>query len=148
MRRNFEKAKQYFKSDQKEIEIIKVNGCMYGKDSQPYKENKKNPDLSYYKICGQKFWELISGDDQLYKKIIRPLDKEARKRDEVFKDLYNKKLNELTKDLINSFCTNNLIDWNKIIDYVSRANGKYKNNEGSHLHKSVNRDELNFKEDN
>ncbi len=126
MRRNLEKAKQHFKSRREKIEIIKINGCMYGKDNQPYKENKNNPELSYYKICGQKFWELISGDNQLYKKIIRPLDKEAKKRDVAFKNLYNKKLNELTKDLIDSFCKNNLIDWNKIIDYVSKANDKLK----------------------
>lgn len=127
MRRNLEKAKQQFKNKRKKEEIIKVNGCMYGKDNQSYKENKKNSKLSYHKICGQKFWELISGDGQLYKKIIQPLDKEAKKRDEAFKTLYNKKLNELTKDLIDSFCKNNLIDWNKIIDYVSKANSKNKN---------------------
>lgn len=124
MRRNLEKAKRQFKNKVNNKEIFKVNGCMYGKDDQPYKKDKKNPGLSYYKICGQKFWELISGDDQLYKRIVQPLDKEAKKRDETFKTLYNKKMNELTKDLINSFCRNNLIDWNRIIDYVSKASGK------------------------
>ena len=99
--------------------IISVNGCMYGKDNNPYKANKDR-DLSYYKICGQAFWDLISGDDQLYKKIIQPLDKEAKKRDEVFKKLYVKKINEMTKDVVDLFYTKETLDWNKIIDYVSK----------------------------
>ena len=93
---------------------------MYGRDNNPYKKDKRNPNLNYHKICGQSFWELISGDNQLYKKIIQPLDKEAKKRDKTFKDLYVRKINEMTKDLIDSFYTDNSLDWNKIVDYVSK----------------------------
>lgn len=102
------------------LNIVKVNGCMYGKDNNPYKRDKKNSELNYYKICGQRFWELISGDNQLYKKIIQPLDKQAKKRDQAFKDLYTQKINEMTKDLIDLFYTNNSLDWGKIVDYVSK----------------------------
>ena len=84
--------------------------------------NKVNKvtDLSYYKICGQAFWELIFGDNQLYKKIIQPLDKEAKKRDDVFKKLYVNKINEMTKDVVDLFYTKENLDWDKIIDYVSK----------------------------
>ena len=118
MRKNLRNAKKLFKAAG-EKEIISVNGCMYGRDNSPHKVNK-NPDLSYYKICGQAFWELISGDDQLYKKLIQPLDKEAKKRDEVFKELYVKKINEMTKDVVDRFYTKDNLDWDKIIDYVSK----------------------------
>ena len=91
---------------------------MYGRDNNSYKKDKRSSSLSYYKICGQPFWELISGDNQLYKKIIQPLDEEAKKRDKTFKELYVKKINEMTKDLIDSFYTDNSLDWNKIVDYV------------------------------
>lgn len=118
MRKNFKKAKALIRSELSKKNLIAINGCMYGKDNLPHKVNK-DPDLSYYKICGQAFWELISGDNELYKKIIQPLDKEAKKRNEVFKKLYVNKINEMTKDIVNLFYTENNLDWNKIIEYVS-----------------------------
>lgn len=120
MKRNLKKAKGILKSEGEKSNIIKVNGCMYGRDNRPYKKNKRNPSLNYHKICGQSFWELISGDNQLYKKIIQPLDEEAKKRDKIFRDLYVKKINEMTKDLMDLFYTDNYLDWNKIIDYISK----------------------------
>lgn len=119
MRKNFKKAKSLIRSESGKKNLIAVNGCMYGKDNAPHKINK-DTDLSYYKICGQAFWELISSDDELYKKIIQPLDKEAKKRDEIFKKLYVKKINEMTKDIVNLFYTENNLDWDKIIEYVSK----------------------------
>jgi len=118
MRKNLRNAKKLLRAAGKK-DIVSVNGCMYGRDNVPHKVNK-NPDLSYYKICGQAFWELISSDDLLYKKIIQPLDKEAKKRDEVFKTLYVKKINEMTKDVVDRFYTKDNLDWDKIIDYVSK----------------------------
>ncbi|OGH83681.1 MAG: hypothetical protein A2261_03395 [Candidatus Magasanikbacteria bacterium RIFOXYA2_FULL_44_8] len=119
MKKNLKIAKRLLRAQLKKNTIISVNGCIYGRDDSPHKVNK-DPDLSYYKICGQSFWELISGDDQLYKKIIQPLDKEAKKRDDTFKELYIKKINEMTKDVIELFYTKDDLDWNKIIDYVSK----------------------------
>jgi site-specific DNA-methyltransferase (cytosine-N4-specific) len=119
MKRNFKVAKKYFAMHGKK-NVVSVNGCIYGRDNSPHKVNK-DPGLSYYKICGQSFWELISGDEQLYKKIIQPLDKEAKKRDDIFKELYVTKINEMTKDVIELFYTKNNLDWDKIIDYVSKS---------------------------
>ena len=119
MRRNFKLAKTMLRTELKGKRITAVNGCMYGRDNVPHKVNS-NPSLSYYKLCGQSFWELISGDEQLYKKIIQPLDKEAKKRDEVFKELYVKKINEMTKDVVELFYSDDNLDWDKIVDYVSK----------------------------
>ena len=124
MKGNFKKSKETLKKEGEKLRIISVNGCMYGKDNKPLKKDKKDYKRNYYKLCGQQFWELISADDKLYKKIIEPLDKEAKKRDEVFQSLYVKKLNEMTKDLIELFYTDNDLDWNKIIDYVSKKETK------------------------
>jgi len=120
MRKNFKSARKIIQIELGARSIIAVNGCMYGRDKNPHKVSRKNPALSYHKICGQPFWELISGDDQLYKKIIQPLDKEAKKRDETFKKLYVRKINEMTKDIVNLFYTKDNLDWDKIIDYVSK----------------------------
>jgi len=121
MRKNFKKAKAILKNEGEKGQIIAVNGCMYGKDNVAFKKHKKDNGLNYYKLCGQKFWELISSDDQLYKELIKPLDKEVKKRDDAFKELYVKKVNEMTEDIIELFHTKNMLDWNKIIDYVSKA---------------------------
>lgn len=120
MKRNLKITKKFLRAQLKKNSIVSVNGCIYGRDNNPHKVNKKDPDLSYYKICGQSFWELISGDDQLYKNIIQPLDKEAKKRDDSFKELYIKKVNEMTKDVVDLFYTKDNLDWDKIIDYVSK----------------------------
>ena len=120
MKKNFKKAKQAIRTESDKKRIIAVNGCMYGRDNKPNKISKKDPDLSYHKICGQIFWELVSGDNNLYKKIIQPLDKEARKRDIIFKKLYIEKVNEITKNIVETFYTKNNLDWVKIIDYVSK----------------------------
>lgn len=119
MKKNLKITKKLLRAEIGKTNIISVNGCMYGRDNHPHKVNK-DPDLSYYKICGQSFWELISDDDQLYKKIIQPLDKEAKTRDAVFKELYVKKINEMTKDIVDLFYTKENLDWEKIIDYVSK----------------------------
>jgi hypothetical protein len=118
MVRNLGIAKKLIKKELGKPKIVSVNGCIYGKDNS-HKVNK-NPALSYYKICGQAFWELVSGDSELYKKIIVPLDKEAKKRDEIFKELYAKKINEMTEDVVNLFYTDSNLDWDKVIDYVSK----------------------------
>lgn len=121
MRNNLRIAKNLLRKKLgKKHKIISVNGCIYGRDNRPEKVNS-NPQLTYHKICGQSFWELISGDSQLYKKLIQPLDKEAKKRDETFKALYTKNINEMTKDVVGLFFTKDNLDWDKIIDYVSKT---------------------------
>lgn len=121
MRKNFKKAKQILYSEIGQKQIFAINGCMYGKDNRPHKKHIKNPQLSYDKICGQAFWELISGDKELYKRIIQPLDKEAKKKDGEFKKVYIRKINEMTKEILELFCTKNNLDWDKIIEYISKS---------------------------
>lgn len=120
MKSNFATAKKNLKKDGIKKEIIAVNGCIYGKDNKPFKEDS-NGEQSYYKICGQEFWELISGDNELYKKIILPLDKEAKKRSDSFKEIYAEKSNEMIKEFSDNFLTKKgAIDWEKMIDFVSK----------------------------
>ncbi len=120
MMQNFKKAKDILKKNGIKKEIIAVNGCIYGKDNKPLKE-QKDKEQNYYKICGQEFWELISGDENLYKQIILPLDKEAKKRSEYFKEIYAGKSNEMIKQFSEGFLTKKgQIDWEKMIDFVSK----------------------------
>ena len=120
MKSNFRKARKILSKKGIIKEIVAVNGCIYGKDSSPFKKGSKK-ELDYYKICGQEFWELISGDNELYKNIILPLDKEAKKRSDSFKEVYAEKSNEMTKEFSDTFLTKKgSIDWEKMIDLVSK----------------------------
>ncbi len=119
MRDNFKLAKEILHARGVSTEIIAVNGCMYGKDRVPFKKHA-DTDKQYYKYAGQDFWRLISGDDNLYREMIAPIDKEARQKDETFKKAYAAKINEMTQDFITNFTTNNQIDWIKLVDYVSK----------------------------
>lgn len=119
MRDNFKKAKVTLRSEGTKGRVIAVNGCVYGKDGRPYKKNR-DPKKSYYKYCGQTFWEFISGDSELYQQIILPLDKEVKKRDDAFKELYAKTINKLTKDLLDDFAKDGVLEWEKILNFVSK----------------------------
>ena len=59
---NFRKAKRILGKSAK-LGIVAVDGCCYGMDNSPDKGD-------YVKLCGQRFWEFISGDENLYTEII------------------------------------------------------------------------------
>jgi site-specific DNA-methyltransferase (cytosine-N4-specific) len=120
MRDNFKIAKKLLRGRGVLRKITAVNGCIYGKDRVPFKKHTDR-DKQYYKYAGQEFWEFISGDKNLYREIIAPIDKEARQKDEIFKKAYVAKINEMTKDFMTNFMTNNQIDWTGLVDYVSKS---------------------------
>ncbi|MBD2384662.1 PmeII family type II restriction endonuclease [Cylindrospermum sp. FACHB-282] len=119
MRNNFKIAKQSLRQEGFTGEVIAVNGCMYGRETT-YLKNHTDSDKIYYKYAGQAFWNFISNDDNLYQEIIVPIDKKAKERDEIFKSAYAAKVNKMTQCFMLNFMKNNLIDWVKLIDYVSK----------------------------
>lgn len=125
MKSNFKDAKKILKNEGDKNKIVSVNGCIYGKDQKPHKVDNRDRDKSYYKFCGQEFWELITGDAEFYQRIVVPIDKEAKKRDENFRKAYYAKINELTKDFSKDYLSDDgQINWGKIIDFVSKRAGK------------------------
>jgi hypothetical protein len=97
-------------SNNKQIEFI--NGCCYGKDNIPEKGE-------YLKMCGQRFWSLISGDEDFYLKIIKPIDSQTKQKDEIFKEKYAVKLNLLTQELLKDYCVDGKINWDRILEFNS-----------------------------
>lgn len=55
----------------------------------------------------------------MYVKIIEPLDEEAKQKDEDFKMAYARKVNLLTSQFLQEFCQDGLIDWIKLLKFVS-----------------------------
>ncbi len=116
MKADFQRAKRVLNQNTSMTNIIAVNGCCYGKDHRPDKGD-------YLKLCGQAFWSFISGDEDLYVKIIEPLGVEAKQKDEVFKEAYSQKVNLLTAQFLSEFCSDGIIDWNKLLQFVSGQTG-------------------------
>lgn len=120
MRDNFKAARSLLRKRGVMSKIVAVNGCIYGKDRNPFKKNA-DPKKQYYKYAGQVFWHFISGNDNLYREIISPIDREARQKDETFKRAYAAKVNEMTQEFTANFITpENQIDWVKLVDFVSK----------------------------
>ncbi len=117
MSTDFKKAKRTLRTSNSQFHIIAVNGCCYGKDSQPDKGD-------HFKYCGQKFWGFISGSDNLYLDIIEPLGHNARQKNEAYMESYGKMVNKFVKEFINGYCTpDGAIDWAKLI-YFNSGSGK------------------------
>ena len=108
---NFENAKKLLcaKTGRK---IIAVNGCCFGKDNKPDKDG-------YLKLCGQRFWELISGNEKLYIDIIEPIGYRAREKNEEFAENYAQIINKLTLEFSQKFFDDGKINWEKLVEYNS-----------------------------
>lgn len=104
----FKKAKKILKTNTRSINIVAVNGCCYGKDNNPDKGD-------YLKLCGQRFWEFISGNKELYLDIIEPLGHKAKEKNEEFLESYSSLINKFTFEFNKEYCLNHKIDWNKLV---------------------------------
>lgn len=93
-------------------EIKCVEGCCYGRDDNPDKG-------THFKLCGQRFWHLLSKDDDLYLKLIEPLGRVAAEKTAQFERQYAQKLNLLTQEFSRDYCVNGVINWDKLVKYNS-----------------------------
>lgn len=111
---DFKTAIKTFKSSNSGFQVEAVNGCCYGVDNKPFKQE------GYYKYCGQRFWEFISGNSDLYIQIIEPIGFRAKERNEEFLELYAVAINKFTREFANSFCLESgAIDWEKFVKFNS-----------------------------
>ena len=113
MRSNFKTAQRTLRTGNAKLNIVCVNGCCYGRDNNPDKGD-------YFKYCGQRFWEFISGDKNFYTKIIKPLGRKAKKRKSKFEKTRTKRVNAFTLEFVKTFCNDDGdIDWKKLVEFNS-----------------------------
>ena len=112
MKDNFNKAKRILRTSNLNLQIVAVNGCCYGRDNNPDKGD-------YFKYCGQKFWEFISGNKDLYVKIIEPLGHRAKEKNQKFLEEYSQIINKFTSEFSNRFCVDGNIDWKALVKFNS-----------------------------
>jgi len=113
LKNDFASAQKTLLTSNSKLNIRCINGCCYGKDKNINKG-------SYFKYCGQAFWEFIGGDENIYLDIIEPLGHKAKERNEEYMEQYAQMINKFTKEFVNLFCDNNgAIDWEKLVKYNS-----------------------------
>lgn len=120
------KMKDYFRQARRisKQQLVAVNGCCYGRDNKPNKGD-------FQKLCGQPFWELISGDMTMYQRIIEPLGTRAKERNEEFEAEYAKVINRFTAQFIRDFCRpDGAIDWDRVVAFNSAASRPKKVGDG------------------
>lgn len=111
---DFNSARKTLRTSYSKMNIIPINGCCYGKD--------KNPDKNgiYFKYCGQVFWEFISGDKELYTKLIQPLGYKAKEKNDDYLKAYSRIVNKFTLEFGKEFCNSDGdIDWKKFVMFNS-----------------------------
>jgi hypothetical protein len=113
MQQDFARARKVLGTSGGTVSAAFINGCCYGKDNSPNKGE-------YQKLCGQRFWSLISGDDNLYTDIIEPLGHLANERNEEFLTSYAQMVNKLTREFTTTYCDEKgAIDWKKLVEHNS-----------------------------
>ncbi|OHD12870.1 MAG: cytosolic protein, partial [Spirochaetes bacterium GWB1_27_13] len=113
---DFNQARKTLRTSNSNLNIIAINGCCYGKDNNPDKNGV------YFKYCGQKFWEFISGKSQLYTDIIEPLGYNAKIKNQEFFESYAQILNKFTLEFSTNFCDEGKINWEQLVKFNSENN--------------------------
>lgn len=112
MKKNFIKAKRIKRTSNSKINVQAINGCCYGIDNHPDKGD-------YLKLCGQGFWEFMSGNKDLYIQIIEPLGHKAKEKNDEFLTEYARILNIFEAEFLKDYCSDGLIDWPKLVKFNS-----------------------------
>ncbi len=108
MQLDFRNALVRLRTSRSTATALAINGCCYG--------NQNVDKGDYLKVCGQKFWELISGDSDLYVMIIEPLGHKAKETNDEYNQEYAKIETAFVIQFTEQFCNpDHSIDWQKIV---------------------------------
>jgi hypothetical protein len=132
MKSEFVTAQRTLRTSGANIQTVCVNGICYGRDNRPDKG-------TYFKYCGQKFWEFITGDPDFYVKIIEPLGHRVKEQSDQFAEAYVAMLGKFSNEFYQEFCVSETgaIDWKKITEFSSSITPPVKTRSKKGLKKSV-----------
>ncbi len=109
LKENFLKAQRIYRTSGNKIPCEPIEGCCYGN-----KQTKK--DDGHTRLCGQSFWEFISGSKTLYTDIIEPLGTDAHIKNEQYKKEYDKMITKFSLEFGKKYCTEDgSIKWKDIV---------------------------------
>ena len=89
-------------------------GVSYGRKKQTLRKG------IIHQVCGQEFWQMISGQKDFYKDIVKPIGYRAKEHNQAFSDKKARLINRLTRELANEFCDKDgNILWSKLVEFNS-----------------------------
>jgi len=109
---DFQNAVKVFKQSRHRLNVQPVLGICYGKVRTSYLRG-------YLKVVGQNFWYLISENENLYTDIIEPLGYRAKQHNTKFKREKSKIVNLFTKEFLEDFSEDGIINWKKLVEFNS-----------------------------
>jgi Type II restriction endonuclease EcoO109I len=116
LRDNFLTAVRVLRQNSSIGEIQPTLGICYGRF-------KTVNNGAFLHIGGQSFWELISGEPNLYMDIIEPIGHRAKEFNAAFGDKKEYALNRMVREFTSRFCRDDgSIDWQEIVEFVSKNN--------------------------
>lgn len=111
-KKKFKEAQRVYRTGGNTKECKAIIGCCYGKTYSPYDDPMK--------MCGQSFWEFISGSPTLYLDIIEPLGTDAKAKNEAYQKAFNQLKNKLSNEFMTKYCRKDgSIDWEKFVRFNS-----------------------------
>lgn len=113
---DFNTARRTLGTSGAKVNSVFVNGCCYGKEPRSAEDKG-----SYIKLCGQRFWELISSVPSLYLDIIEPLGYKAKERRDDLEEAYAELVNKFTAEFVARYCDGGKILWDKFVKQTSEA---------------------------
>jgi len=113
LREDFRKARTIQRQSIKDKVIQPVLGICYGK-------TQTTDNGIYMQITGQRFWHFVSGDPDLYIKLIEPISHRAEYHNEDFDSKKSAVENRLVEEFIEDFCDESgVIQWDKLVQFNS-----------------------------
>ena len=107
MRDDFKRAVRVIRQGDRDVVVEPVNGCCYGRIQKDYGD--------YRKVCGAPFWELISGEPDLYRRLVPFLSKEAANG---FASAVDAATEAIAKQLRDAWALpDGNLDWARIVDH-------------------------------
>lgn len=113
LREDFRKARTIQRQAIKDKVIQPVLGICYGK-------TYTTDNGIYMQIMGQSFWHFISGDPDLYTKLIEPISHQAQYHNEGFDSNKAELENRLVKEFVDEFVSDSgIILWERLVEFNS-----------------------------
>lgn len=113
LKQNFEQALKIQRQARSKSNIQAILGICYGRAA--------HKDKGIYQIVvGQRFWEFLSGDPDLYVALIEPIGTSAHEQNQLFRRRLSEIELRLIKEFTAEFCTpDGQIDWIKVVKFNS-----------------------------
>jgi hypothetical protein len=113
LKRDFHRALITIRQSHQYLNVRAILGVCYG--NHPTKDYGE-----FTRICGQAFWDFISGDSRPYLEIIDSIGFEARKSNDAYQAEKAIVVKRLIEEFRNQFCEpSGEIDWEKLVQFNS-----------------------------